>query len=67
MHGPGGPTTYAGQLVDNRELLDLETALPTSGSPRLLRRQARTQVSCQGLPVTGLTVARRACDLLTGP
>ncbi len=51
--------------TDDVELADLEARLAELDGQRLtLQRQARKQLSAEGLPVTRATVTRRACDIL---
>jgi hypothetical protein len=51
--------------ADDVELADLEARLAElDGQRLLLQRQAREQLTADGLPVTRATVIRRACDIL---
>jgi len=61
----------AGSAPDGRlavfdaDLLALEERLAATGGQRVrLQQQAREQLAGEGTPITRLTVARRACQLL---
>lgn len=60
LHDAGSPTGTVAEVAA------LETVLAEVGGLRVvLQRQARAQLSSEGLPVTRGTVARRAVDLLS--
>ena len=59
------PSADTRTVLQDQELFELENRLADVGGRRvLLQRQAREQLVNKGLPVTRLTVARRACNLL---
>jgi hypothetical protein len=63
--GPWWDRPLTDTAEDAAELTDLETRLAELDGRRLtLQRQAREQLTAEGLPVTRTTVARRACDIL---
>jgi hypothetical protein len=60
--GQSGRSDGAGVETD---VIDLEAVLAEAGGLRVVvQRQARAQLSAEGLPVTRTTVARRAVSLL---
>jgi hypothetical protein len=63
--GPWWDRPVTDTSADGGELAELEARLAELDGQRLvLQRQAREQLTAEGLPVTRATVTRRACDIL---
>ncbi len=66
MRPPGGDSTSAGQDgEDGAPVGDLEAVLAETGGLRVaLQRQARAELSGEGVPLTRSSVTRRAVDIM---